>query len=285
MKQLKNISTVNLIAYFDSIVANKSSLEDQTILNGIRENINEKYLHYLEHFDTEELINIANSDYPPNHSALLSCYKSAGTTLKELKREIRDSQDEDIKGTCQYCDIGKPKTFDHYVPIGDYPEYSVLAINLIPCCKDCNEKKKAYWKGENGVRGILNFYIDNIPNTQFLFGDVKFIEDIPCVKFEIENVNNEINIGLYSTIENHFNRLKLIPEYNSLAVEELSEMHRTFTTYMEYSTLIGMVEKLMDDANQLQQQFGVNYWRAVIRVALSNSIEYLTYITDKINNK
>lgn len=284
MKQLKHPEIENLISYFDNIIANKNKEEDVVVLKLIRDDIDNKYKHYVEHFDTKHIIDINDSTYPKNHSALLSCYKSEGSILIALKKQIWDLQDDGIKGICQYCGIGKPISFDHYLPISVYPEYSVLAINLIPCCIDCNEKKKSYWK-ESGERGIINFYLDNISSTQFLFGKVKFVKETPCVRFEINNNNDGINDGLFTIITNHFKRLKLIHQFDSEASDELGAMYTTFTTYIDKTTQLDMKNKLIKDATQLQLQFGVNYWKAVMRLTLANSNKYLAYIEDKINNK
>ena len=173
MKNLKNIALDTLIEWYDKIVDLKSDENAKVVLLGLKAKVSNWYEHYIEHFSREKIIAISDSLFSKNHPQLVSCYKSEGKTLSILKKNIRDLQEVGIKGTCQYCGVGKPKSMDHFLPISDYPEFAVLAINLIPCFKDCKEKKKAYWK-EEGTRGIINLYLDNIPYEQFLFGEVHF---------------------------------------------------------------------------------------------------------------
>lgn len=282
MKNLNNISTENLINWYTAIVENKHLSEIKTNLEEITDDIENRFNEYLNNFSSNQFINILDSEYIENHSGLLSCYKSEGDTLKLLKKEIKDNQQDDLKGVCQYCGILKPKTFDHYLPISKFPEFSALAINLIPCCKDCNGKKHNYWK-ENQERGIINFYIDNIPNSRFLFGSIVFIADIPHVEYQLRNPNNTIDNFIYRIIQKHYARLELIDLYKEESSDELGEIIRTFVIYIENPTIDDLKQNLITDAQQLQNQFGLNYWRAVLRISLSESNIFLNYIIAKIS--
>jgi len=277
MKNLNHIEAKNLIDWYNNIVANKDPGNDKENLISITNKIEERYNAYIKEFEKKDLINITDSIYPKNHKELLSCYKSEGTVLITLKKQIRDAQPKEIKRTCQYCGVYRPKSMDHYLPISDFPEFSVLAINLIPCCKDCNGKKLNYWK-ENGVRGILNFYIDNIPNTQFLFASVELKNNVPDIKFFIENIDNKIDGSLFKIITNHFTRLELTALYNDEAKDELTEIIRILKTYVDNPTIIKLNEKILNDAMQLQSQFGINNWKAILRQSLANSNEFLNYL-------
>ena len=283
MKQLNSISTENLINWFDDIVHFKTDLVARTVLLGLRIDINNRYTHYIDRFSAEDLITITDSVYEKNHSQLLSCYKSEGNTLVQLKKTIRDLQDVGLRGTCQYCGVGKPNSMDHYLPISDYPEFSVLGINLIPCCKECNEKKKSFWK--TNTRGIINFYLDVIPNSQFLFGTVHFTQNIPCIKYEIRNDNNIIDLDFFEIIKKHFSRLELIKLYDEESTDELDEIIRLLSIYISNPEPISLKAKLLEDATELQVKFGTNYWRAIMRVSLAKSDEFLNYIINKINEE
>lgn len=150
--------------------------------------------------------------------------------MSELKILIRNAQLGTSKVTCQYCCIGKARSIDHFLPISEYPEFSVLSNNLIPCCKDCNEKKKSYWK-EGSDRGIINFYLDNISDQQFLYSKVSFNGSTPYIEFEIHNKAKSIDKYLFGVIEKKFTRLDLIQKYNEESTEELSELVENICLY------------------------------------------------------
>jgi 5-methylcytosine-specific restriction endonuclease McrA len=275
MKNLVSIDTTGLIDWYDSVVCNKTDAKAKANLEALRTIVNSRYEHYVEHFDHAKLVFIKDSKFKKNEPDLLSCYKSEGTKLSELKALIRNKQDKYAKLLCQYCGMGKPKSIDHYVPISEYPEYAVLAINLIPCCKDCNEKKKSYWK-ESGTRGIINFYLDNIPSRQFLFAKVCFRNNVPHLIFTIRNEGNYIDKALFDTISKHFKRLELIQLYEDESCTELDEIIRLINTYNPSNS--DTKQKLLHDAKQLQLQFGTNYWRAIVRLALADSTQFINYL-------
>lgn len=230
MKALNHHSTANIFNWHTKVVDAKDDLLVQATLKLISNDVEKRYENYISNFSTDNLINISDSAFVRNHGELLSCYKSEGVNLKALKKTIRELQHTDLKGVCQYCGIGKPKTFDHFLPISDYPEFAVCAINLIPCCKDCNEKKKAYWK-EDGDRGIINFYLDNFFAYQFLYAKVEFAFNVPRIVYHIENLNKTITDKYFSIVSKHFHRLELITAYNDESSNDLSELIRSFKIY------------------------------------------------------
>ncbi|CAD5379365.1 hypothetical protein OF001_U530002 [Pseudomonas sp. OF001] len=44
-------------------------------------------------------------------------------------------------GRCPLCGFGHASTLDHYLPKSKFPQFSILPLNLIPSCKDCNTGK------------------------------------------------------------------------------------------------------------------------------------------------
>jgi len=70
---------------------------------------------------------------------LKSLYEDYVVRSKGEAREIYDNILVKAHGKCPYCGgIGAAKTIDHYLPKAYFPSYSVLPINLIPACRDCN---------------------------------------------------------------------------------------------------------------------------------------------------
>lgn len=285
MKSLKPLS-IEIEYLFDwhkKVVNGKDDLKTKAFLEVINADVENRYSVYISNFSADKLLDITDSIFAKNHPELLSCYKSEGSKLKALKKAIRGKQSDDLKGTCQYCGIGKPKTFDHFLPISDYPEFAVCALNLLPCCKDCNDKKKAYWK-EFGERGIINFYVDTFFSSQFLFANVVFTFGVPSMEYYIDNVNNTIPDKSYAIASKHYSRLELIELYKDVATDDLSELIRTFKLYTDNPTKDFLKDRLFQDGDQLQTQFGLNYWRRVLRNSLGQSDEFLEYIIKECKN-
>ena len=107
---------------------------------------------------TNSLATIVSAGYDSDQSNdLRDCYKGRTDALEQLLARIRWSQSTIAQTKCQYCEIGSPDTFDHYLPEGTFPEYSVLALNLVPCCHLCNSKKSNIFL-VSGQRQFLNLY-------------------------------------------------------------------------------------------------------------------------------
>lgn len=57
-------------------------------------------------------------------------------------RAIYETVKVSAGGKCPLCGgIGHVRTLDHYLPKANFPLYSVLPANLVPCCRDCNSEK------------------------------------------------------------------------------------------------------------------------------------------------
>lgn len=73
---------------------------------------------------------------------LMELYSSYMVDCKGPSRDIYDDILVGSGGKCPFCGgIGQVQTLDHYLPKANFPLYSILPSNLIPCCRDCNTGK------------------------------------------------------------------------------------------------------------------------------------------------
>lgn len=73
---------------------------------------------------------------------------------------------------CPFCGgIGLPKNLDHYLPKAHYPQFSVLPLNLVPSCRDCNMDGKGQAFATSEEEQVLQPYLDNDRyfNEQWIF--------------------------------------------------------------------------------------------------------------------
>ena len=85
---------------------------------------------------------------------------SAEEKSVKIKAKITEIMPSAIKEKCPYCMLSEPGTFDHYIGKGEFPEFSILSKNLVPCCSKCNSKKGEKFLSENGKRIFISFYFD-----------------------------------------------------------------------------------------------------------------------------
>ncbi len=270
MKNLVHLD-IDYFKTYSDIIEDKTE-RDILLRKEIHEKVKERYDEYQNNFDKTRFIAISDSPFEYKHPQLMSCYKSKTLKVLELLSSIRNVQSIVGKSKCQYCGIGKPKTIDHYLPISLFPEYAVLAINLMPCCNDCNNKKDNYWK-EDTYRGIINFYIDNIPDKQFLKGKIVYRNNLPA--FDLEFDWTDIDEEFSKIASAHYSRLELFMRYEEESAGEISEISRQLKIYSAGKKKSEIKTILENDAEDLKQSFGLNYWKAVLRTSLANSDRFL----------
>ncbi len=77
-------------------------------------------------------------------SELIKIYKQYFVPDQKPARKIYDALLNSAKEKCPFCcGIGTPRNLDHFLPKSYFPQFSILTINLVPACRDCNMDGKA----------------------------------------------------------------------------------------------------------------------------------------------
>lgn len=269
---MKNLTPLTRkISYWDNIVNNKN-LAERTPLQAIRANVVNRITVYTKHANPNRLEVIPASPFAaPNIALLKGCY-SKSYNLSTLKTRIREKQDVLLRSECQYCNIGEPNTFDHYLPQLYFPEFSALSINLIPCCSKCNTEKGEEWL-LLGNRKIINYYYDSLPNIDYLNCTIIYRNNVPQANFSLNHAIIPANIR--HVITNHFDTLLLIDRYKQRSNSEIIDVLNAITPSVGILTRVQIQTQLRNEAANMKLSKGRNYWRAVIRIALSNTPRFL----------
>ncbi|PTE11773.1 HNH endonuclease [Mesorhizobium helmanticense] len=201
-------------------------------------------------------------------AALRHCYGSETLALLALKQEIKAAQPQRQLKYCPYCGTTTNETYDHYLPASQFPEFSVHALNLVPCCFRCNTIKDDDWLNALGERQYLHFYLDPIPEAQFLRADLVVRPPLVAVGAHFRLDQNGIENATWTRIQRHFDRLHLIDRYNENANDEIGEMLDGGAAYVGAGGT-DVAEFLALQAASNQQIFGINHWRSVLLWQLS----------------
>lgn len=261
------------LGIFKNIVSSKRSPR-KAILKSIESLIESSYLEYFRVLGDLSKLNRINSFSNFQIDALLHCYNSSSKPLNEIIDKIYKLQPEEFRASCQYCGLGEPETSDHYIPKELYPEYSVLPLNLIPCCPICNTNKSNKWLDTSNNRQIVNLYFDYIAkNTRFLFAHIVYNGMDAEIDFQLEKPSN-MHKQLFELIERHYNNLKLFDRYRNKANEYISEI-KTVLEIDEVKTKSGIENELKRDISKFSKLRGINYYKVVIAFALLECNEFL----------
>lgn len=270
MKNL--IPLLRKMSYWDDIV-NSKKMASRTPLQAIRQDVSNRFTVYTNHINPISLETIPLSPFVvPNINLLKGCY-SKSNGMSKLKTKINERQSDLLRGECQYCNIGEPKTFDHYLPQESFPEFSALSINLMPCCATCNTEKGEEWL-HLGNRRIINFYYDALPNVNYLDCTIVYRNNNPQANFILNAA--VIPAGMRTIITNHFLALKLIARYKERSNSEITDIRNAIVPAVGVLTRADIKILLTQEAALMKVSKGDNYWRAVLRIALSKSNRFLS---------
>lgn len=239
------------------------------VLVAHHDQIAQRYQHLLDRAADHDLESIGNSPLLAISAELRACYGGVTKSLLALKKAIKEAQAPRRLKYCPYCCMATNETHDHYLPASRFPEFAVNGLNLIPCCFKCNAIKDNDWLDDAGRRRYLHFYLDEIPNVDFL--KVQLVVTPPLLGvgalFSIEQAG--MTDDEWRLISEHFNRLHLIERYNENANDEIAGFLEAGATHVQTGGP-DVREFLRAQALKGQEVFGRCNWRSVLLRALSD---------------
>lgn len=95
-------------------------------------------------------------------SELIKIYDQYFVPEKKPARRIYDQLMNSAEEKCPFCGgIGTPRTLDHFLPKAHFPQFSVLPMNLVPSCRDCNMDEKGHEIPTRTEDQIIHPYVDH----------------------------------------------------------------------------------------------------------------------------
>ncbi|MBB1386452.1 HNH endonuclease [Pseudoalteromonas sp. SG45-5] len=207
--------------------------------------------------------------------------------LRDKDKPARDYYDTLLVSSgerCPFCgDIGQTKNLDHFLPKAHFPEFSVMPLNLVPSCRDCNmgEKGQDYATLEDDQ--AIHPYVDKdlFYQEQWVFAEYLNEDDgalryfVQCpVTWRVEDINRA---------KNHFKSLSLANRYRLEAGKHLSEVIDQKNAFKKMifkfnpNATSAQIKDAFVEAN-LQpiidsDQFD-NHWKKVMYQCLANSLPF-----------
>lgn len=251
----------------------------KTSLLNVYNNILDDYLKYYKNRHNLERLAVDMSIDEDASKYLRAAYKS-GKAIDSVKAKIMEIMPPAIKEKCPYCMLSEPGTFDHYVGKGQFPEYSVLSKDLVPCCSKCNGKKGEKFLTSNGKRIFISFYFDELPKNSFLVVELDIDGAVPYIKNMYTNSNTGKDID--EIIETHFDELELFERYMNPMSNKLSLLVKRIEGSKQVRDEI--IEMLTNEIVALEKIYSSSYWEcSLYRAVVCNEdiLEYLENIAQK----
>jgi hypothetical protein len=213
-------------------------------------------------------------------SQLTKLYTQYFVPEKKPGRRLYDAIKASAKGKCPLCGgVGHVKTLDHYLPKANFPLYSVMPANLVPCCKDCNsEKLNAFSHVRN--EQTLHPYFDHDRFFTDKWIRARVIPEMPPV------LDYFVAPPVYwqgddqRRVESHFDEYDLADKFSIEAAADIPETILTRKKTMQDSSPEEFASYLAEKGNN--PSLPINNWRRVMFNALSTDAWFCAQSFDDV---
>lgn len=172
-------------------------------------------------------------------------------------------------GKCPLCGVGIATTLDHYLPKSKFPTVSVLPVNLVPSCKDCNTGKSADIAATAEEQGLHPYFDhDYFITDQWLYAEV--IQSNPVyIRFYVEPPQGWDNTSK-ERVKSHFKDYNLAFRFSLEVTNELAILKDTLSQYM---SLLGKtaIKQHLNIVALSHISHHQNSWQTALYQAMSNS--------------
>ena len=127
---------------------------------------------------------------------------------------------------CPFCGFGRATTLDHVLNKSDYPWLSIVPINLVPACKDCNHGKGTS-RADSASDQTIHPYFESeeLSAEQWLFASVR--QTTPLTLDYRAEPPTKWNNSLRMRVERHFISFDLKARFAIEAATELAALRFT----------------------------------------------------------
>ena len=138
---------------------------------------------------------------------------------------------KDPKKQCPFCGgLGEPSELDHFLPKSVFGYYAIFPYNLIPICKECNQKYKKEFYPKTKNEQLIHSYLDNdcFFYEQWLFAEIIINNNdvsISTARFYV-NPPNHWSEDSKGKVRFHFEKFKLDERFATRAGGDLGELIR-----------------------------------------------------------
>lgn len=243
---------------FDTAVGKRRRTEVRAMLTEVRGEVLRKYEIYVE-----------TKGVPVDNQALgltesVSDALRGNYALVDNRGPLSVVRDAILAGTCAgqcpMCGLGQAKTLDHYLPKDSYPEFSVYALNLVPCCSSCNTAKGN--KVGDASRRFLHAYFDDISDyNSWLTCEVDVDFDSASFNFDVDSTIPET---FRANARYQFESLQLRESYAKAALFDVLGRFDGFDQAYILDGSDGVKDEAAVLERQLSRSFGCHYWKVAL---------------------
>jgi hypothetical protein len=240
-------------------------------LNAASQIVDDSSGQYLLHAENKRLHMLASCDWGRGEQVVLgnikksefvSLYDNQMSSTNGSGRSHYDKLRLTKLGICPFCGFGHVSTLDHFAAKSRYPAFSVLPINLVPSCADCNKGKGSGLITPQNEMSHPYFEDLRIETDIWLICDV--VENLPVTVTYRTQCPPLWENSLTERVKNYFTELNLASRYSVQAASHLSSS-KNFLADLSAIDLQWYINK---KANTYKHP---NEWEAALYAGLARS--------------
>jgi len=183
--------------------------------------------------------------------------------------QLRNSAPNDI---CPFCGFSNVETLDHLLPQKHFPSLSIIPLNLIPACSDCNRKKREIVPQTEEEQNIHPYFDFNLISDQWLFAELDTSNSPIRFRYYVQSPNDWSTVSK-SRVEKHFDTFDLAKRFTVQAGAELPNLNLEFTSN-PYCNDANIIRALLDERVAARLRNHKNSWQLAMFQALAISDWY-----------
>lgn len=230
---------------------------------------------------------LANGTLVVGHLTKKKLVNLYDNNLRDKDKPARDYYDSLLVSSgerCPFCgDIGNTKNLDHFLPKAHFPEFSVMPLNLVPSCRDCNMGEKGQSYATVADEQALHPYVDKdiFYQEQWVFAEY-IDEDDGALSYYV-NCPDTWSREDKNRAANHFRALDLASRYRLEAGKHLSEVIDQKNSFaqsvLRLAPLVTSQEIKTEFISSnlmpvIQSTQFSNHWKKVMYQCLANSASF-----------
>ncbi|HAU4883844.1 TPA: HNH endonuclease [Aeromonas hydrophila] len=215
-------------------------------------------------------------------SRLVNLYKNNLRNPDKPARTIYDRLLASTNEKCPFCgDIGHPRNLDHFLPLAHFPQFSVMPLNLVPSCRDCNMGEKGDTFATIAGDQILHPYLDDDKFFNVQWISARYIAGEPgSIDYFITPPTTWDPIEI-ERVSNHFSDFDLARRYGTEAskhlIEVMDQKDIFFDRNRDSMPMNDLVDAFIETilAPIINGRTFINHWKRIMYIALSNDQAFL----------
>lgn len=240
----------------------------QLTLNSASRRVFRAYGQYADHTGNATFLSPTKWRVPGRSEALFSNYDVLrGSALYGELLAIGGAR-------CPMCGFGEVSTLDHHLPRTAFPEFAILALNLVPACGRCNQLKGTHVGLEPGLQ-FLHPFFDSLAVVPVLGCKFSVLAGSALIEFRIRRTYR-VAEDVLSRVRFQFSRLRLADRFRAEALAEIGERRTTFLQYATAKGPVGLRDYLRTESRGYVAAHGPNHWKSALYRSLARNNAFLS---------